>query len=152
MFDKLKTIVGRTGAAQGNALIQNAMSKSGSSGMMVPGGGSASSGMPASLQQLMNQAVQLGGKLFEETEWQCPCGHKFRAGGEWIACAPIHCEVPNCPNPKYYVDGPGRALLEANPQGVRLQEVRNSKRIEGNHNSNNAKGAPKNSMGRLGRK
>jgi hypothetical protein len=148
MFDKLKTIVGRSGAQQGSNMLQNAMTQKGG-GMVVPGGAAGSSGMPASLQQLMSQAVQLGGKLFEEKEWQCPCGFKFKAGGEWVACAPIYCEVPRCPNPKYYVDGPGRALLEANPQGVRLQEVDNSKQLGSNHQSSSA---PKNSMGRLGRK
>ncbi|EPY43653.1 hypothetical protein AGDE_00268 [Angomonas deanei] len=68
--------------------------------------------------------------LNDEREWQCPCGHKFRAGGEWTACAPIHCEVPSCPNPKYYIDGPGRALLEANPSGVKLEEVSNNPKLQ----------------------
>ncbi|CUI15014.1 Hypothetical protein, putative [Bodo saltans] len=151
MFDKLKTIVGRSGAQQGSNMLQNAMMQKGGGGMIVPGGATGSSGMPASLQQFMNHAVQLGGKLFEEKEWQCPCGHKFKAGGEWVACAPIHCEAPRCPNPKYYVDGPGRALLEASPQGVRMQEVDHSKQL-GSGQSSTSAGAPKNSMGRLGRK
>lgn len=64
--------------------------------------------------------------LLIDKEWVCPCGHKFRASGEWVATVPTMCEVPNCPNPKYYLDGPGRALLEANPQGVKLTESNGS--------------------------
>lgn len=111
MFDKFKTFVARSGAASTQNALSSVLASS------VP------AGQQNSIQGLMSQAVKMGSKLFEEKEWQCPCGHKFRAGGDWVACAPIHCEVPSCPNPKYYVDGPGRALLEANPQGVRLKEV-----------------------------
>lgn len=75
------------------------------------------------MRDAFNTALTITSKLFGEREWQCPCGHKFRAAGEWVACAPIYCEVPSCPNPKYYIDGPGRALLEANPSGVKLTEV-----------------------------
>lgn len=107
-IDKLKTIVGRSaGGKVGNALA-------------------TSNGAPPSFAQALSQAMAMTNKLFEEREWQCPCGHKFRAGGEWVACAPIYCEVPSCPNPKYYIDGPGRALLEANPSGVRLEAVDSS--------------------------
>lgn len=109
LIDKLKTMVGRNmGARAGNALTT-------SSGAAAP-----------SFAEAWNQAKALTSKLFEEREWQCPCGHKFRAAGEWVACAPIYCEVPSCPNPKYYIDGPGRALLEANPSGVKLEEVNSS--------------------------
>ncbi|KAK7194581.1 hypothetical protein NESM_000376300 [Novymonas esmeraldas] len=109
LIDKLKTMVGRNiGSRAGNALTT-------SSGAAAP-----------TFAEAWNQAKAMTSKLFEEREWQCPCGHKFRAAGEWVACAPIYCEVPSCPNPKYYIDGPGRALLEANPSGVRLEEVSGS--------------------------
>lgn len=115
MFDKLKTIVGaKGGQAFGNALA-------------TQGGGPNQ----ANFQKLMSQVMTTTSKFFEEKEWQCPCGHKFRAPGEWMACAPVYCEVPTCPNPKFYLDGPGRALLEANPQGVKLQEVDPSKTLPG---------------------
>eukprot|EP00758_Cryptobia_borreli_P005588 Tbor_TRINITY_DN4929_c5_g1::TRINITY_DN4929_c5_g1_i4::g.9722::m.9722 len=75
--------------------------------------------------------------LSQEKEWVCPCGHTFRAAGEWIACLPIACEVPSCPNPKYYISGKGRALLEASPGGVRLQEAGNNNNLINNNNNNN---------------
>jgi hypothetical protein len=109
LIDKLKTIVGRNvGSRAGNALTTSI--------------GAA----PPTFAAAWNQAKAMTSKFFEEREWQCPCGHKFRAAGEWVACAPIYCEVPSCPNPKYYIDGPGRALLEANPSGVKLEEVNSS--------------------------
>ncbi|SYZ63544.1 hypothetical_protein (plasmid) [Leishmania braziliensis MHOM/BR/75/M2904] len=109
-LEKLKMIVGRSaGSRAGKALTTSA--------------GVA----PPRLSEAWSQAKAITNKLFEEREWQCPCGHKFRAAGEWVACAPIYCEVPSCPNPKYYIDGPGRALLEANPSGVKLEEVVNSR-------------------------
>lgn len=109
LIDKFKTLVGRNMGSRGvNALTTS--------------GGAA----PPTFAEAWNQAKAITNKLFEEREWQCPCGHKFRAGGEWVACAPIYCEVPSCPNPKYYIDGPGRALLEANPSGVKLEEVKGS--------------------------
>lgn len=109
LIDKFKTLVGRNaGSRAGNALTTSV-------GAAAP-----------TFAEAWNHAKAMTSKLFEEREWQCPCGHKFRAAGEWVACAPIYCEVPSCPNPKYYVDGPGRALLEANPSGVKLEEVKNS--------------------------
>lgn len=114
LVDKLKTFVGRSASgAIGNALTTS------------PGQA------PPSFAQAVNQAIAMTTKLFEEREWQCPCGHKFRAAGEWVACAPIYCEVPSCPNPKYYIDGPGRALLEANPSGVKLSEVTDGQQTPG---------------------
>ncbi|KAG5506352.1 hypothetical protein JIQ42_07970 [Leishmania sp. Namibia] len=109
LIDKLKTLVGRS-----------VVSRSGKA--LTCSTGTA----PPTFAEAWNQAKAMTNKLFEEREWQCPCGHKFRAAGEWVACAPIYCEVPSCPNPKYYIDGPGRALLEANPSGVKLEEVSTS--------------------------
>lgn len=114
-LDNLKTFVGRSaGNKAANALQTN-----------------VSGAPPPSFAQAFNQAAALASKMFEEREWQCPCGHKFRAPGEWVACAPIYCEVPSCPNPKYYIDGPGRALLEANPSGVKLEQVTDGKASTG---------------------
>ncbi|KAG5510355.1 hypothetical protein JKF63_07684 [Porcisia hertigi] len=113
-FDKLKTIVGRSIGSQAGSAVAI----------------SSGAGSPT-FAEAWNQAKALTNKLFEEREWQCPCGHRFRAAGEWVACAPIYCEVPSCPNPKYYIDGPGRALLEANPSGVKLEEVNNTDRGAG---------------------
>ncbi|GET86593.1 hypothetical protein, conserved [Leishmania tarentolae] len=110
-IDKLKTMVNRSvGLRAGNALT------------------TSSGAAPPTFSEVWNQAKAMTSKLLEEREWQCPCGHKFRAAGEWVACAPIYCEVPSCPNPKYYIDGPGRALLEANPSGVKLEEVSSTDR------------------------
>ncbi|CCW71348.1 unnamed protein product [Phytomonas sp. Hart1] len=106
--DRLKTYVSRSvGGAVGNSLITSAKTPE------------------ASFSHAFGQTKQLVNTLFVQKEWQCPCGHKFRAAGEWVACAPIYCEVPSCPNPKYYIDGPGRILLESNPSGIRLEEVKN---------------------------
>ncbi|KAG5484261.1 hypothetical protein CUR178_07417 [Leishmania enriettii] len=109
LIDKLKTLFCRSvGSRSGNALT------------------CSTGAAPPSFAEAWNEAKAMTSKLFEEREWQCPCGHKFRAAGEWVACAPTYCEVPSCPNPKYYIDGPGRALLEANPSGVKLEEVSTS--------------------------
>ncbi|KAG8344036.1 hypothetical protein ERJ75_001328600 [Trypanosoma vivax] len=117
MLGKIKTIVSRhLGQNTGNSLITSVSAK-------------------PSLKEAVNQAVQVTQKLFGEREWQCPCGHKFRASGEWVATLPIYCEVPSCPNPKFYVDGPGRALLEANPSGVRLGEVKKEHRLPSSSSS-----------------
>lgn len=62
----------------------------------------------------------------EPKEWHCPCGHKFWDSGEWMVCAPALCEVPSCPNKRYYIDGPGRALLEANPSGISMKSAASS--------------------------
>eukprot|EP00759_Apiculatamorpha_spiralis_P039498 PhF_6_TR38357/c0_g1_i1/m.57172 len=48
----------------------------------------------------------------EEKEWECWCGHKFRAPGLWVPCAPITCMAPRCPNPKFFMEGPGREMLK----------------------------------------
>ena len=74
----------------------------------------------------MSQVMTQTSKFFEEKEWQCPCGHKFRTRRVVGLCS---CRSPNMPHPKFYLDGPGRALLEANPQGVKLQEVDPSKTL-----------------------
>eukprot|EP00744_Colponema_vietnamica_P011529 GILI01016219.1.p1 GENE.GILI01016219.1~~GILI01016219.1.p1 ORF type:complete len:141 (+),score=29.48 GILI01016219.1:83-505(+) len=83
----------------------------------------------AGFMSLMAEAQKMANSLMQEKEWQCPCGHKFRAHGEWIATVPAMCEVPTCPNPKFYLSGAGRALLEASPQGVRLEQVDPSQTI-----------------------
>lgn len=120
-LDGLKTFIGRAaGNKAGNALQT-----------------SVSGAPPPSLAQAFNEAAKMASKMFEEREWQCPCGHKFRASGEWVACAAVYCEAPSCPNPTFYLDGPGRALLEANPAGVKLQEV-----TDGKTSSSNAKKGP----------
>ncbi|CCW63550.1 unnamed protein product [Phytomonas sp. EM1] len=113
--ERFKTYVSRSvGSAVGHSLV-------------------ASSNPPAaSFSQAYGYTKQIMKTVFGEKEWQCPCGHKFRAAGEWIACAPIYCEVPSCPNPKYYIEGPGRALLESNPSGVKLQEVKDDSESIGN--------------------
>ena len=49
---------------------------------------------------------------FQEKEWECWCGHKFRAPGIWIPCAPTMCQAPRCPNPRYFIDGGGKQKLE----------------------------------------
>jgi len=48
---------------------------------------------------------------FQEKEWRCSCGHVFRASGDWEACEPSRCEAPRCPNPKFFLDGPGKNML-----------------------------------------
>ena len=111
MLGKLKSFVGRQAAGGASALVPAS---------------SSSSSSPQTVSQAVAQAGQLVKKIFgdEEKEWKCPCGHIFRASGDWVACAAVYCEVPSCPNPKYYLEGAGRALLEANPQGVKLEQVK----------------------------
>jgi hypothetical protein len=48
---------------------------------------------------------------FQEREWKCACGHIFRASGEWSPCEPSRCEAPRCPNPKFFLSGPGVNML-----------------------------------------
>lgn len=48
---------------------------------------------------------------FQEKEWRCGCGHVFRDSGDWQACEPSRCEAPSCPNPKFFLDGPGKNML-----------------------------------------
>lgn len=61
--------------------------------------------------ELMMSAKQAF-ESFDEREWKCPCGHVFRASGHWEPTEPARCEAPGCPNPKFYLDGPGRQMLE----------------------------------------
>lgn len=117
VFERLKTVVSKTVLSKGSAVATG-----GSSSVVVSSGASGGSFM-----SVIQEASRLANSIFEEKEWQCPCGHKFRASGEWVATMPAMCEVPTCPNPKYYLQGEGRALLEANPDGVRLEQVDNSK-------------------------
>lgn len=58
--------------------------------------------------------------MFEEREWECWCGHKFRAPGEWVPCAPVQCMAPGCPNPGYFLEGEGRQLLERQDRGEKI--------------------------------
>ena len=96
----LKTVVGKaTGKAGGNdSLVASAGS-----------GGGAKTGAAGALASIKTQMEA----MFEEKEWTCHCGHKFKAAGEWYPTEPASCEAPGCPNPSYYIDGPGRAMLEA---------------------------------------
>ena len=77
-----------------------------SNGALVASGSPSASSALTSLKEKVSQ-------MFEEKEWTCHCGHKFRAAGEWYPTEPAQCEAPGCPNPSYYIDGPGRAMLEA---------------------------------------
>ncbi len=90
----IKTVVSRasgsTGAAESGALVAS----------------SAGSGVKGAVQK----AMEIAG--FAEREWKCHCGHIFRAEGEWYPTEPCYCEAPGCPNPTFYLDGPGRAMLE----------------------------------------
>jgi hypothetical protein len=88
----IKSVVGRKGA--------------GSSGALVSTSSSATDGVKNAVTNAMS-AIGLG-----EREWNCQCGHKFRAEGEWYPTEPCYCEAPGCPNPTFYLDGPGRAMLE----------------------------------------
>lgn len=90
----IKTVVSRgTGAT-----------KAGEAGALVT---STSSN---SVKNVFDNALAMAG--LREREWKCQCGHVFRAEGEWYPTEPCYCEAPGCPNPTYYLDGPGRALLE----------------------------------------
>lgn len=53
----------------------------------------------------------------EEKEWQCWCGHKFVAAGQWYPTEACFCEAPGCPNPQFFLSGPGRQMLEARKRG-----------------------------------
>lgn len=99
-LSKLKTIVGKSNGSRAVALATQS-SKS-------------SSRVTDSINNFIST-------LNGEKEWECPCGHKFRDSSEWFVCAPALCEVPSCPNKKFYVDGPGRALLEANSAGISMK-------------------------------
>ena len=50
--------------------------------------------------------------LFQEKEWECWCGHKFRAPGIWTPCSATLCQAPKCPSPRYFIEGEGRSRLE----------------------------------------
>lgn len=120
-FDSFKTFVTKSFSSGGGG---NSMTVQNSS-IATSGNNSRAS----SFMSLMAEAQKIAGSLMQEKEWQCPCGHKFRASGEWVATVPAMCEVPSCPNPKFYLSGAGRALLEASPQGVRLEQVDPSRTI-----------------------
>ena len=68
------------------------------------------------LKAAMSKAMNLAG--LGEKEWKCHCGHVFRAAGEWYPTEPAYCEAPACPNPTFYLDGPGRAMLESGKMGA----------------------------------
>lgn len=121
VFERLKTVVAKSVLSKGSAAAAG-----GSSSVVVS---NASGAGGTSFMSVIQEASRIANSIFEEKEWQCPCGHKFRASGEWVATVPAMCEVPTCPNPKFYLEEKGRALLEANPNGVRLEQVDNSKAL-----------------------
>ena len=55
--------------------------------------------------------------FFEVREWECWCGHKFRAPGQWAPCGPMQCMAPGCPNPKFFETGEGRKMLDSGRSG-----------------------------------
>jgi len=55
-----------------------------------------------------------------EKEWECWCGHRFRAPGIWIPCAPVSCMAPRCPNPDYFIRGEGAVMLRQGMGGIPL--------------------------------
>lgn len=79
---------------------------SGGANSLVAAGSSATSKVSDLMATVHNQLTDA------EREWTCHCGHKFIAAGEWYPTEPSYCEAPGCPNPTFYLDGPGRALLE----------------------------------------
>jgi hypothetical protein len=83
-----------------NSLMKSLTSKD------VGPGGAAAGGSLATIKEAFNMA-------FEDKEWKCHCGHVFRAPGEWYPTEPAYCEAPACPNPTFYLDGPGRAMLDS---------------------------------------
>lgn len=107
VLDKLKSMVGqKAGAAASKSLATttHAPSSVGGVGAMIT----------SSIDCVKKtEAFGMLSKLFEEKEWQCPCGHRFRSNDEWLVCEPVYCEVPNCPNPKFYLSGKGAAMIEA---------------------------------------
>lgn len=100
-LNKLKTIVTKTGGSKVTAIATTSTRQN-----------------PTFTESINKIISSING---EEKEWQCPCGHKFRDSGEWVVGSPALCEVPSCPNKKFYIDGPGRALLEANPGGITMK-------------------------------
>lgn len=101
-LNKIKTFVGKTAVSNATSLTTT----------------SPKQGLKENLSKFITTI-----NTFGEREWQCPCGHKFRDSNEWVVGSPALCEVPSCPNRKYYVNGPGRALLEANPGGINMKPV-----------------------------
>lgn len=140
-INSLKSFVSKSmaGGAGGSGLtVQNSS--------LSPSAGGKATGFAS----LMAEAQKIASTLMQEKEWQCPCGHKFRASGEWIATVPAMCEVPTCPNPKYYLSGAGRALLEANPSGVKLEQVDPSRTIaagSGSSSTSSSSSSSSNTMG-----
>eukprot|EP00796_Vickermania_ingenoplastis_P009582 gene9582-6737_t len=96
-LNKLKSVVSKTAGSKASALTTTSK--------------------PSSFSDNLSKIIS----SFGEKEWQCPCGHKFRDSGEWVVGSPALCEVPSCPNKRFYIDGPGRALLEANPGGIAIK-------------------------------
>jgi hypothetical protein len=101
----IKSVVGRKGtSAAGGALVSTTSS--------------ASEGV----KKAMSSAMAAMG--LAERDWTCQCGHKFRAEGEWYPTEPSYCEAPGCPNPTFYLDGPGRAMLEGKSSGAKSTDTK----------------------------
>jgi hypothetical protein len=98
------------GSTSGGAASNSAMVASSSGGAVT-----APDAAAAWVKEAMNKLSAVFGE--EEKEWKCHCGHVFRAAGEWVPTEPCNCEAPGCPNPRYFLDGPGRAMLEARNSG-----------------------------------
>jgi hypothetical protein len=84
------------------------------------------SGLPKDLRQQRQVTGGAGGAnplanmfkdMMEVREWECWCGHKFRAPGQWIPCGPMMCQAPGCPNPKFFISGEGRKMLDSGRSG-----------------------------------
>jgi hypothetical protein len=92
----IKTVVSRSGKTGG----------AGAGSLVTTSGGAG-----VELKKALVTAMGMAG--LSEKEWKCHCGHVFRAAGEWYPTEPSYCEAPGCPNPTFYLDGPGRAMLES---------------------------------------
>ncbi len=104
-FSGLKSFVskfsGKAKSAAESSLVSSSTTKSSSTG---------------SDNVLMQFVAKVNSKLesYEPVkEWKCWCGHVFKAPGEWYPTEPAMCEAPGCPNPKFFLSGPGRAMLAA---------------------------------------
>ena len=111
-LQNIKKIVTRaTSSSNNSASSSSAVSTQIQGGLSNTSSTSSESAFNKGITTLKTKVFDTILSEFQEKEWRCSCGHVFRASGDWEACEPSRCEAPRCPNPKFFLDGPGKNML-----------------------------------------
>jgi hypothetical protein len=79
------------------------------------------------MMNFMNASMQAQGGGGAEVELECWCGHKFRVPAwqkdSWVPTFATACQVPTCPNPKFFIEGEGKRMLDEGKGGTPLKST-----------------------------